>query len=266
MRLPRLTLGFVALLLISCALSSSLAAQSQKPQHQPSASSKPLPPQGYPLDWVQQFVPASRAFWENSYNWTSNYGPAFRDTVEAPSQMLGCSTQFALCFHSGAEPFPCTISADGQSANCLCTVATTTNYTLINAILNNDVYNATVQTCGSDGSGCPNVGQAPVCSYLQGGTLIPGADVISTFDSESRQEILKAFSTGAPKYTECIDQPYAACMTAPCLLNSDGTANCKCPVFKGDFQLTGANNQCSPGVGLVPSASYIPILDTNRNH
>jgi hypothetical protein len=55
-------------------------------------------------------------------------------------------------------------------------------------------------------------------------------------------------------------------MTAPCLLNSDGTANCKCPVFYGNFQLVGKNAQCSLGGGLVPSASYIPILDTNRNH
>jgi len=265
MRPPRLSLVFVVALLLVCGLPSSLAAQSPKPQHQASLPN-PLPPQGYPLDWVQQSVPAQRSFWEDSYNWTTNYGPAFRDTVEVPTQLLGCSNQFALCFHSGAEPFPCTLSADGQSANCLCTVATSTNYTLINAILNEQVYHATLEACGPDGLGCLNVGQAPVCSYLQGGTLIPGANVMSTFDSQARQQILAFFQTGNPVFTECTKAPYAACMTAPCLLNSDGTANCKCPVFYGNFQLVGSGAQCSLGGGLVPSASYVPIIDTNRNH
>ena len=262
---PSRSLVVVLAVLLACGLSSSLAAQSQTPQHQPVAS-KPLPPAGYPLDWVQQFVPNSRDFWDNSYNWTSNYGPAYRGTVETPTQFLGCSTQFALCFHSGPEPYPCTLSADGQTANCLCTVATATNYTLIDGILNYDIYQQTVAACGSNGSGCPNVGQAPVCSYLQGGTLMPGADVISTYDSQSKKEIVKALASGAPVYTECVKQPYAECMTAPCLLNNDGTANCKCPVFYGNFQLTGTNNQCAPGPGLVPSASYLPALDTNRNN
>ncbi len=72
----------------------------------------------------RQFVPNSQSFWANSKNWTSNYGPAYRDTVESPTQLLPCSSQFALCFHSGAEPLPCTISKDGRSAQCKCTVAT----------------------------------------------------------------------------------------------------------------------------------------------
>lgn len=55
-------------------------------------------------------------------------------------------------------------------------------------------------------------------------------------------------------------------MTAPCELNSDGsTANCKCPVFYGKFQLIGHNAQCSLGGDLVPSASYIPLLDSHPN-
>ncbi len=264
MRRPRWLLVFLFPLLLGGGLVSSLAAQAQKPPHQASLPN-PLSPQSYPIDWVQQFVPDSQSFWDNSLNWTTNYGPAYRGTVEVPSQMLGCSTQFALCFHSGAEPYPCTLSADGQSANCLCTVATTTNYTLINAILNYQVYQSTVQACGLDGSGCPNVGQAPVCGYLQGGTLMPGADVISTYDPEARLDILKAFGSANPPFTACPKAPYAECMTAPCLINSDGTANCKCPVFYGKYQLVGKNAQCSLGSGLVPSASYLPILDTTRN-
>jgi hypothetical protein len=69
-----------------------------------------------------------------------------------------------------------------------------------------------------------------------------------------------------PAYTECKRAPYAECMTAPGLLNSDRTANCKCPVFYGNFQLVGTGAQCSLGGRLVPSASYFPLLDTIRNH
>src|SRR5271156_1214398 len=181
-------LACVLPVLLALGLAVPMAAQSLNPQQL-----SPDSP-GYwdnPLNWKQQFVPDSRPFWDNSRNWTTNYGPAYRDTIEAPSEMLGCSTQFALCFHSGAEPYPCTLSPDGQSANCVCTVATATNYTLLTAILNRSVYNATASTCYPDGAGCTQVGKAPVCGYLNGGTLIPGADVISTFDTGSRLDILK---------------------------------------------------------------------------
>lgn len=260
MRPLRHLLLFVLPVLLVWGMVSSLAAQSSKPQPRSTPDTQP-----YPLDWVQQFVPDSRSFWEASINWTSNFGPAFRDTVLTPTQFLGCSTQFALCFHSGAEPYPCTLSADGQSANCLCTVATEVNYTLIDAILNYDVYTATVQRCNADGSGCPNTGDAPVCSYLQSQTLMPGGNVFSTYDTESRQEILKALAMKNAGVTQCKDEPYAGCMTAPCLLNSDGTANCKCPVFYGDFELTGRHAQCTLGHNLVPSASYIPSIDIYKN-
>jgi hypothetical protein len=140
------------------------------------------PAAAHRFNFQQQFVPNSQSFWDNSKNWTTNYGPAYRDTVESPSQLLACSTQFALCFHSGAAPYPCTLDPDGRSAHCKCTVSDETNYTLITAILNYQVYLSTVQKCGADGSNCPNPGDAPVCNYLDRGALIPGADVISTFD------------------------------------------------------------------------------------
>lgn len=265
MKRHRGLLAFGLPVLLACGLASSMVAQTLKsPQHPPLATASSSD-SAYPLEWVQQFVPDSRPFWDNSYNWTTNYGPAYRDTIELPSQMLGCSTQFALCFHSGAQPYPCTLSADGQSANCLCTVATATNYTLITGILNYSVQQSTVQACGADGSGCQQVGQAPVCGYLSGGALIPGSDVLSTYDTESRLQILKAFANSMAGITQCAKAPYAGCMTAPCQLNSDGTANCKCPVFYGKFQLVGKNAQCSLGGGLVPSASYIPLLDSNPN-
>ena len=222
-----------------------------------------------PVNWKQQFVPDYRPFWDNSKNWTTNYGPAYRDTVVIPSQMLGCSAQFALCFHSGPEPYPCKLSPDGQSANCKCTVPTKTNYVLMNAILNYPVYLDTVKVCGPDGSGCPNVDDAPVCKFLNGGALIPGANVISTFAPDSRNEILKAIKTGKPSITTCSKAPYAGCMTAPCELNPDGsTATCKCPVFYGRFQLTGnppPTANCTLGDDLVWSASYTPALDDDPN-
>lgn len=257
-----------SLLLLSFGPTVSLTAQSQispAPHTQQKAAPESPSYLDDPANWKQQFVPDSRLFWDNSKNWTTNYGPAYRDTIEGPAQMVACSSQFALCFHSGAAPYPCTISPDGRSANCLCTVATETNYTLITAILNYPVYTATVQACGANGAECPSVGSAPVCSYLNNGALIPGAAVLSTYDPESHRELLKAFATSNAGLTTCDKGAYAACMTAPCDLNSDGTANCKCPVFYGRFQLVGRNAQCSLGGSLVPSASYIPLLDSNPN-
>jgi hypothetical protein len=258
-RLGRLLVYAFAALLVLC-VSSPLAAQSINP--------KPSTPSNSwwddPTNWIQQFVPADREFWESSKFWTSNYGPAFRDVVEKPTQFLGCSTQFALCFHSGPQPYPCTLSPDGRSANCLCTVATKTNYTLIDAILNYPIWVQTVNQCKADGSLCPNVGQAPVCNYLSGGKLIPGADVLSTYDPDTKAIIIKAITaSGGQPITTCAKAPYAACMTAPCTLNSDGTANCKCPVFYGRFMLVGSNAVCSLGGNLVPSADYIPAVDPN---
>ena len=258
-----------ASMLLAVALAVPVSAQSTAPSLYTWQQGEPGPQHsGYwddPSNWVQQFVPDYRPFWDNSKNWTTNYGPAYRDTIEGSAQMLGCTNQFALCFHSGAEPYPCTMSPDGKSANCLCTVATKTNYTLITAILNYPVYQSTVEACGHDGSACPNVGQAPVCSYLNNGALIPGANVLSTYDPEARLELIKAIAAGNAGITNCDKAAYAACMTAPCTLNADGTANCKCPVFYGNFQLVGKHAQCALGGDLVPSASYIPVLDSNRN-
>jgi len=216
------------------------------------------------FNFQPQFLPDAQSFWDNSKNWTTNYGPGYRDTIESPSQLLACSSQFALCFHSGAEPYPCTLSRDGRSASCQCTVANETNYTLITAILNYTVYLSTVQACGTDGSNCSSTGSAPVCKFLKHGALIPGADVISTFDPDTYDAILAAIEAGPNVVTACPKAPYAACMTAPCKLNRDGTtATCECPVFYGKFQLVGVGAECSLGGNLVPSASYTPELDTS---
>ncbi len=260
MQPPRWLLANCLLLLLGFVLASPMAAQSIKSQQQFVRDSLSLSDD--PVSWLEQFVPDSPAFWNNSQNWTSNYGPAYRDTVTSPSQFLACTGQFALCFHSGPEPYPCTLSPDGRSADCKCTVSTKTNYTLINAILNYPVYLDTIALCGADGSLCTGTNQAPVCQFLTAGRLIPGADVLSTFDPDSHDAIVHALM-GQEKITVCQKAAYAGCMTAPCRLNSDGTANCKCPVFYGKFQLIGEGAQCSLGGDLVPSADYVPILDTN---
>jgi hypothetical protein len=221
---------------------------------------------GGPNLYQPQFVPNQKSFWDNSKNWTTNYGPAYRDTVEQPSQFLACDNQFALCFHSGPQPYPCTLSPDGSTAYCQCTVATETNYTLLTAILKYYVYQETLQTCGAGNSNCPNTGDAPVCKYLNHGALIPGADVISTFDPASLEALQEVIEEGPSAATECPKGPYAACMTAPCSLNPGGaTATCKCPVFYGKFQLIGPGAECSLGGNLVNSAAYNPTLDSNPN-
>ena len=127
------------------------------------------------------------------------------------------------------------------------------------------MYNATVSTCGADGALCTQTDQAPVCKYISGGALIPGADVISTYDHDSLEEIIQAVFQHKAGLVRCPKGPYAGCMTAPCKLNDNGTANCKCPVFYGEFQLTGKDAQCSLGGDLIPSASYNPAVPKASN-
>src|SRR5262250_3370481 len=100
------------------------------------------------------FAPNDQKFWDNSENWTTDYGPAYRDTVLKPENMVPCMGQFALCFTSGPEPLPCELSKDGRFANCTCTAQTGLNFVLINAILNYQVWLDTVAVCGPDGSEC----------------------------------------------------------------------------------------------------------------
>ena len=197
------------------------------------------------------FVPDSQAFWDDSKNWTTNYGPAYRDTNEAASNFLPCTGQYALCFNSGPEPLPCELDQSGRFANCKCTIESGLNFVSITAILNYDVFLETVAVCGADGSGCSGtVDKAPVCQYLRDGNLIPGADIYSDFSPQLRHSGIKAV-------TQCPKAPYAGCMTAPCQIR-DGYAECSCPVFWGPFQLAQSGAQCQLGDDLIWSASYSP--------
>jgi hypothetical protein len=251
----------ICVFLMVAGFALALAAQTASPQ--PASSSNASSYWNDPVNWKQQFVPDSLLFWDNSKNWTTNFGPAYRDVAEQPSQFLKCSSQFALCFESGPEPLPCTLSPDGRSADCKCLVFNKTNYVLLTAILNYPVYQQTFQQCVNSASGCPGTNSAPVCGYLPGGALIPGADVISTYDPLTQETLVKAMNGTGPT-TTCPKGPFAGCMTAPCTLDDDRhTATCKCPVFTGRFTLAGSGATCSLGGNLVPSASYIPRLDPN---
>jgi len=203
------------------------------------------------------FVPNSLGFWDFSKNWTTNYGPAYRNVViDGRTNFLACTSQFALCFHSGPRPLPCKLTEGGRFANCTCEVMSGTNFVLITAILNRHVYDKTVDQCKADGSDCTGVDVAPVCQYLDQGKLIPGAELISTYDPSSTS----AIQDDATPLKNC-DGPFAGCMTAPCTFKKDGLAECSCPVFYGRFQLVGADAQCDLGGNLVPSASYNPSHD-----
>jgi hypothetical protein len=214
---------------------------------------------------VVQFVPNSQSFWDFSKYWTTNYGPAYRDTLEQVSSLLPCTGQYALCFHSGPEPLPCKMSPDGRFADCKCTVESGRNYVLMTGILNYEVYQETVKVCGADGSGCAGVpDKAPVCRAIKEGNLIPGADAISTFSTSQATVLADShmLASSKPALTICPKAPYAGCMTAPCRMTSSGYAQCSCPVFWGIFQLSQANAQCTLGDHLIWSAAYDPTLDT----
>jgi hypothetical protein len=207
------------------------------------------------------FVPNDQKFWDNSANWTTNYGPAYRDTVEAPENMVACDGPFALCFTSGPEPLPCKPTPDGRFANCTCTAHTGLNFVLINAILNYEVWLDTVATCGPTGSGCgiKNVNRAPVCAAIKSGKFIKGADLISTFDPNAQVVIEDVLEGQQPPPLLCPKAPYAACMTAPCKQKKGENPVCSCPVFDGVFQLPTPGAVCDAGNNLIPSASFAPL-------
>jgi hypothetical protein len=216
--------------------------------------------------WQIHFVPNSLAFWDFSKNWTTKDGPAYRDTVESPSNMVPCTGRYALCFESGPEPLPCELSKDGRFANCTCTIKEGINFVLITAILNYKVYRETIQVCGVDGSGCPadQPDKAPVCEAIRKKKFIPGADLISTFGPDNQSSIATALAdpSSASDLTVCPKGPYAGCMTAPCEKTKSGQAQCSCPVFWGVFQLHASGVQCTLDDDLVWSASYAPALDS----
>jgi hypothetical protein len=159
-------------------------------------------------------------FWDSSENWTTEFGPAFRDTIEKLENLVPCMGDYVVCFHSGPEPVPCELTKDEGFAHCKCTVIKQDlNFVLISAILNYRVYLETVNGCGLDGSRCADPDTAPVCSATRNRKLVPGADLISTFSGDVQASITAVLNNepgvGVP-LTVCPKGPYVACVTAPC--------------------------------------------------
>src|SRR5262249_763132 len=133
-----------------------------------------------------------------------------------PENFLQCQgASIALCYYSGPEGVtPCELAPGQAIADCTCYEIPSgfTYFVDINAILDLDVYLQTVKKCGSDGANCLPRGPdtAPVCDAINKNTLIPGADLISTFSFYLESEIPIG-------QTQCATPAlYAGCMTAPC--------------------------------------------------
>ncbi len=202
---------------------------------------------------------------------TTPFGPPWADIITHTSNMVECrGASIALCYYSGPGPTtPCTLDGLGI-ANCTCYEIPKEHPYLvdINAILNLDVYLETVAKCGKDGSGCKPTGdnEAPVCRAINRGTLIPGADLISTFSLylEREKDKYPQFSISP---TNCPSATYAGCMTAPCKRThrTDSTTGlplvqCGCPTYTGNYQVGTAipTDECGLSGNYVWSAAYNP--------
>jgi hypothetical protein len=233
--------AFAMLMLASCNSGGSSSSSTTNPQ-----------------SGIVHFDPNSHAFWSDPANWTTVFGPAYADITLTSTNFVPCrGGPYALCYYSGpstgAEDLSCTLTADGNYANCQCfDIPYGVYFVDINAILNHAVYEKTVAQCGADGSMCTTLNSAPVCANVNGGNLIPGSSVFSTFSFDCVPE-------NGLGLTNCPAEPYAGCMTAPCFKTSQaGIVNCSCPTFNGPYQVGQNDQACSLGDDLVWSAAYAP--------
>jgi hypothetical protein len=224
--------------------------------------------------------------------WTTAYWPAKFDIIVKPTNLLYCNGgAYALCFFSGPpsptgqnpgnKPLPCVLQ--GSVANCTCQAYTSGAYFVdINGILNQGAYFQAVNQCGADGSRCANLEtcgargdkpgcsgypQATVCQYVKNQnptnpkvSLIPKADLISTFSFAMSADYRQGSTPCSGLYT--------GCMTAPCFFpSSHGSTitngepiQCQCPVAYGNYQVGQSNQVCAiPSSGseaYVWSASF----------
>jgi hypothetical protein len=199
---------------------------------------------------------------------TTPLGPAWADIILKKENFLECrGASIALCYYSGPNgTTPCTLDGLGL-ANCTCyQIPAGFPYKVdINAILNLDVYLKTVEKCGKDGSKCQPTGtiEAPVCQAINNNTLIPGADLVSTFSLFLEKQLPIDPTTCATSAA------YAGCMTAPCKKTGkkDPTTGlplvqCGCPTYTGPYQVgqTIDQNQCVLPGNYIWSAAYNPLL------
>lgn len=222
--------------------------------------------------------------------YTTPFGPAYADILLKAENFLACKPpvgrtfSYALCYYSGPAigtpvptsgasynpPLPCTLSADGKTADCTCYGLTTEEYPPyvpyfidINSILNLDLYLSTIAVCGHGGANCnprqPIVAntawnKAPACKAANHNAVIPTAELISVFSPVKSGD----YPSGS---TKCSAGKYAGCMTAPCYhtgkFDSAGEelVQCKCPVYDGPFEVGQVGAPCDANA-LTPKASH----------
>ena len=215
--------------------------------------------------------------------WTTTLGPAYANIVEESSNFIACrppsgkAFSYALCYYSGPPEatgsnsenpaLPCRLNPDGTVAYCTCYAVSNeaegakAPYLVdINAISNLYLYEQTVAVCGRDGRRCLlGSVEAPVCEAINTNLLVPGADLVSVFSPLYSRD----YSSSSPPVTAC-NGTYAACMTAPCERTGrydpkgHELVQCRCPVYKGPYQIGQANQSCSLGKPYVWSAAYNP--------
>jgi hypothetical protein len=206
--------------------------------------------------------------------WTTTTGPAYANITTGSSSFIQCTPPsgrkfaYALCYYSGPNAptgtnpdnpaLPCTLSKDGRFANCTCyaisneMAAAKVPYLVdINAISNLGIYKQTIEACGQNGENCAaGTIDAAVCDAINTNLLVPGADLVSVFSTLYTQNYAVQ---GQDPITSCTGKDagvYAGCMTAPCELtgkkdkNGNELVNCKCPIYKGPYQIGQANQSC----------------------
>jgi hypothetical protein len=196
--------------------------------------------------------------------------PPWANVINAPENFLRCEGgPFALCYYSGPDgTLPCTVKNlknHGRTiADCSCIEIPYGKYYVdINAIMDTQTYQSTVEACGSSGIACARTtNKAPVCEAINSRKLIPGAEMISVFSFNCAPE-------------EGIDQIpceagiYAGCMTAPCYRNPDdpaGIVRCECPLYEGCYEVgtpEGDGGTCELGSKNVWSSAHNQIGGLN---
>ena len=232
---------------------------------------------------------------KNTFNFntkkTTEYGPAYAN-IAIPGGLVNCNTpigrkfSYALCFYSGpayktgvnpSNPIlPCTLQENGVIADCDCQLISSNGVDQgipygvgIDVISNLAIYEMNTEACGINGDKCNNDGvPPPVCDAINTNLLIPGADFISAYSTALQENY---YTNGVSGTTNCETGLYAGCMTSPCYKtgrkdsNGQEIVSCKCPVYRGPFQIGQANQNCDANKS-TPTSTHKKILSRTKNY